>query len=265
MIHSVRQCLYIRLFIGLFIGMFCAAHNALAIVAMESVHLGNPPEGYSGAFDINAIGEYGNTEKGTLSTGLKVIRKKEVVTQFVMFNYQYGESGGVRDKNKAFIHGRHIHQLTPKYAWEGFAQASSDEFTRLTLRLLLGGGARLSLWQGSGTRQGYFGLGGFYEKEKLDLESSDTADNRTTAWRANAYFVIKTAFNDNVSVVSTTYYQPNLERFGDFRAIEDASLVSKLTEKLAAKISLDISHDSEPPAGVKQTDTTIKVGLDVSF
>jgi putative salt-induced outer membrane protein YdiY len=238
---------------------------AHAIVSMESIHLGKSPQGYSGAFDINAIGEYGNTEKSSVSTGLKLVRNKAAATDFILTNYQYGESGGVRDKNKAFIHGRHIQQLTPKYAWEGFAQASSDEFTRLNLRLLLGAGARMTLWQSSDSLQGFFGLGGFYEKEKLDVEAGSGEDETSEAWRGNAYFVFKAGLNEHVSVVSTTYYQPNLDRFGDFRAIEDASLVSKLTEKLAAKISLDITHDSEPPSGVKNTDTTLSVGLDVSF
>ncbi|MGD8593386.1 MAG: DUF481 domain-containing protein [Gammaproteobacteria bacterium] len=238
---------------------------AHAIVSMESVHLGKTPEGYSGAFDINAIGEYGNTEKSSVSTGLKLVRKKDAITNFVLMNYQYGQSAGVRDKNKAFIHGRHIHQMTSKYAWEGFAQASSDEFTRLTLRLLVGGGARIGLWSQSDAMKGFFGLGGFYEKEKLDIESTAEEDDTKNAWRGNMYFVVKAQINEHVSVVSTTYYQPNLGYLDDFRAIEDASLVSNLTESLAAKISLDVSHDSKPVSGVKNTDTTLKVGLDVSF
>ena len=239
--------------------------SAHAIVSMESVHLGKPPQGFSGAFDINAIGEYGNTEKSSVSTGLKLVRAKDPITNFVLMNYQYGQSGGVRDKNKAFIHGRHIHQLTPKYAWEGFAQLSSDEFTRLNLRLVLGAGARISVWQDSKSLQGFLGLGGFYEREKLDVDAASDEDENTEALRGNAYFVIKAEFNEHVSLVSTTYYQPNLGRFGDFRAIEDASLVSKLTDTLAAKISLNVSHDSEPPSDVKHTDTTLRVGLDVSF
>lgn len=252
----------LRLLILFAVLLWTPAH---AIVSMESIHLGKPPQGYSGAFDINAIGEYGNTEKSSVSTGLKLVRNKAAATDFMLANYQYGQSGGVRDKNKAFIHGRHIQQLTPKYAWEGFAQASSDEFTRLKLRLLLGAGARISLWQNADSLQGFFGLGGFYEKERLDVEEGSGEDKTTEAWRANVYLVYKASINEHVSVVSTTYYQPNLDRFGDFRAIEDASLVSKLTDKLAAKISLDVTHDSEPPSGVKNTDTTLSVGLDVSF
>lgn len=262
---NLKDAMIIRHRLYLILVLNVIAFNAHAIVSMESVHLSKPKEGYSGAFDINASGDYGNTEKGTLSTGLKLVRHRGPATDFILLNYQYGESAGVRDKNKAFIHGRHIQQLTPRYAWEGFAQLSKDEFTRLTLRALVGTGARIGLWQKSKATEGYLGLGGFYEREKLDVNTSAGEDDTEEAVRANVYFVIKAAVNDNVSLVSTTYYQPNLDRFGDFRAIENASLVSKLSEKLAAKISLDVTHDSEPPAGVEQTDTTVMVGFDVSF
>jgi len=239
--------------------------NAYAIVSMESVHLGHPPEGYSGAFDVNASGAWGNTQTGAVAAGLKLVRQKNPATDFILVNYQYGESRGSRDKNKAFVHGRHIQQITTKYAWEGFAQLSKDEFTRLTRRALFGAGMRVGLWQTSEVTQGYFGLGGFYEQEKLDVDTASGESDREYAWRGNMYFVIKSKLNEAVSILSATYYQPDLGRVADFRAIENASLVSKLTDKLAAKISLDISHDSKPPSGVKQTDTTLTVGLDVSF
>ena len=249
----------------LIVFMILAAHKAHAIVNMESVHLGNPPEGYSGAFDVNANGAWGNSKNSVVAAGLKLVRQKNPATDFVLVNYQYGESGGVRDKNKAFIHGRHIQQITLKYAWEGFAQLSKDEFTRLTRRALLGAGVRVGLWQTSEVTQGYVGLGGFYEQEKLDVDTAAGEGDRESAWRGNLYFVIKSRLNDAVSLLSTTYYQPNLGQVVDYRAIENASLVSKLTDKLAAKLSLEVSHDSKPPSAVKQTDTTVTVGLDVSF
>lgn len=245
--------------------LLVTTHTAQAIVSMESVHLGKPPEGYSGALDVNASGAWGNTQTQIVAAGLKLVRHKNPITDFMLVNYQYGESRGARDKNKAFIHGRHIQQITEKYAWEGFAQLSKDEFTRLKRRGLLGAGARMGLWQSSKVTQGFLGLGGFYEQEKLDVDTALGESDKETAWRGNMYFVIKTKLNTAVSLLSTTYYQPDLNKVADFRAIEDASLVSQLTDKLAAKITLDVSHDSKPPSGVKQTDTSLTVGVDLSF
>jgi len=55
---------------------FCISYKALAIVSMESVHLGKPPQGFSGAFDLSFDADYGNTEERTASTGIKLQNTK---------------------------------------------------------------------------------------------------------------------------------------------------------------------------------------------
>lgn len=234
-----------------------------AIVSMESVHLGEPKEGLGGSLDISASGEYGNTEKASLSAGVKLQRYKNDNLDFMLLNHQYGESSGERDKNKSFIHGRHIHKITDKYAWEGYAQLSSDEFTRLNLRALLGAGARIAFGKKSEKRAFFLGLGGFYEKEELDLDEQGNEVSETV--RASTYLVLKFQFNNNVSLVSSTYYQLDVTDFSNFRAVEDASLVSKLTDALSFKLSLNVAHDSEPPPDVERTDTSVNFGFLLDF
>jgi putative salt-induced outer membrane protein YdiY len=65
--------------------------------------------------------------------------------------------------------------------------------------------------------------------------------------------------------MSTTYLQPSIERFGNFRASEQAAITVGLTNTLDLKLALDISHDSEPPAGVERTDTKFTTGLAYRF
>ena len=185
-------------------------------------------------------------------------------TDFILGNYEYGESDGVRDKNKGFLHLRHIFQAEREYAWEAFTQASFNEFTKLNLRALLGGGVRLTLGELSDTRATYLGLGGFYEHEELDTEAADENISEDT-FRANSYLVFKFQFNDHASMVSSSYFQPSLEDLSDFRAIEDISLVSKLTNSLSLNTGINIAHDSDPPSEVKKTDTSLKLGLVVNF
>jgi putative salt-induced outer membrane protein YdiY len=248
--------------------LLCSAglsSSAFAIVSMESVHLGKPPQGFSGAFDLSFDADYGNTEERTTATGIKLQHTREKHINFVIANYEYGESSGAKTKNKSFAHYRHIYQRRADHALEGFAQLSSNEFTRLNLRALAGGGVRLALGETTEKSAFLLGLGAFYEREDLDVDAAAGEDETTEAVRGNCYLVLKFQFNDNVSLVSSTYYQPDFGRFSDFRAIEDLSLVSKLTERLALNIGLDISHDSEPPPAVDETDASIKVGLSVTF
>ncbi len=254
-----------RTSIYLFILSILVSQNALAIVSMESVHLGKPREGFSGAFDLGFDADYGNTEQRNVSTGIKLQHYRQKRTNFVIANYEYGESSGSKTKNKSFVHYRHIYQHKTEYAYEGFAQLSSNEFTRLNLRGLLGGGVRLSLGKVTEKRAFLLGLGAFYEREELDTDASLGEDETSDAARLSTYFVMKFHFNDYVSMVSSTYYQPEFGKFSDFRAIEDLSLVSKLTERLALKLGLFVGHDSEPPADVDHTDVSVNIGLSVEF
>lgn len=238
--------------------------SAHAIVSMEDVHLGKPPEGFTGSFDLDLASESGNTEQKGAATGVKLQWSQDKITDFILLNYEYGETDGLTNKNKGFAHFRHIHQLDTLLAWEGFTQFSSNQFTNLTLRALIGGGVRLTLGEVNDRRAFLLGLGAFYEREQLDSVYPDEADTENLV-RANTYLVIKYQFNDYVSLVNSSYYQPSLSDHSDFRVIEDFSLVSKLTEVLSLKVGIDIAHDSEPPRDIKKTDSSLKVGITVNF
>lgn len=239
-----------------------AAH---AIVSMESVHLGKPPQGFSGQFDTSVDADYGNTEATDVSTGLKLQWSENHNIDFVLANYAYGESAGIRNENKAFVHVRHIHQQSSQLACEAFSQLSNNEFTRLNLRALLGGGVRLAVGALADKQAIYLGLGGFYEREQLAIESTDNNEQTNETARGNIYLVMKYQFNSHVSVLSSTYYQPAVDEIADYRAIEDASIVSKLTDGLSLRMGVNVQHESRPPPEVKKTDSSINVGLSVNF
>ena len=245
--------------------LLVSAPAAHAIVSMESVHLGKPPQGFTGAFELSIDAEYGNTEEVSASTGLKLQWSEDKNIDFVLANYVYGESSGVKNENKAFVHLRHIHQRNNRFAWEVFSQLSNDEFTSLNLRALIGGGVRLALGELTDKRAFYLGLGGFYEREQLDIDNAASNEETEETVRGNTYLVLKYQFNSHVSLVSSTYYQPAIDKFSDYRAIEDASLVSKLSDDFSLRVGLNIQHDSEPPPDVEKTDTSINIGMALNF
>lgn len=263
--HIVISVLFKNVFLWVIsLAILCGPLLSHAIVSMEDVHLGKPPVGFSGSFDLDFAFVKGNSEQIDTATGLKVQWSQDKVTDFILMSYEYGESSGLTNKNKNFVHYRHIHQLDSQLAWEAFSQFSSDEFTNLTLRALIGGGVRLSLGEVTDESAVLIGMGLFYEREKLDTLYADESNTENTL-RASTYLVLKYRFNAHVSLLSTTYFQPGLSEFSDFRATEDLSLVSMLGESMSIKISIDVAHDSEPPRDIKQTDSSIKAGIVVNF
>ena len=247
---------------ALLAGWGIAAH---AIVNIESMRAGEPAPGYSGAVNLSVDGESGNTDKLGVNAGARLQWHGGAITRFAILRYAYAETSGVQDTNKLFFHARHIHQIDTRIAYEGFLQAERNKFARLSFRGLLGGGARWTLEEQAGIKSLHLGLGGFYSRETLESRVGVTDNGSQDIWRVNSYVNYVHKLNDQVSVLSTTYYQPAVNDWSDFRLLEEAALSVKMTDTLSIKLSLDLAHDSKPPQAVKKTDATYSTGIEYGF
>ena len=241
------------------------AVSAQAIVNIESLRAGDAQPGYSGAVNLSVDGQSGNTDKLGINAGARLQWHGGAVTNFAILRYGYGETSGVQDTNKLFTHARHILQVTDTTAYEGFIQAERNVFNRLSFRGLIGGGVRLKLAEIPKVKSLHLGLGGFYSRETLEKRAGLTDSGSQNIWRFSTYLNYVQRFNDSVRVLSTTYYQPAVDDFSDYRLMEEATLSVKMNDSLSLNVSLDLSHDSKPPQTVKKTDTIYSTGIEYSF
>lgn len=241
-----------------------------AIVNVEGMRKQHSEPGLSGNMELAATGSEGNSDKSNLFAAARLQWQRNDSTTLVIANRSYGESNQVRDTNKSFLHARHIVANTADRALEGFVQLETNEFSRLDLRSLAGGGVRWALLQGPDSNAtdkvlATLGIGAFYSIETLAEQTGLTDDGTETLWRMNSYFALDYKINAYTRFVSTTYYQPAISDSADYRALEQASLSVQIVDSLNLKVSLDIAHDSQPPQGVKRTDTSYKTGLVYEF
>jgi len=246
----------------LMMGWMAGAH---AIVNIESLRTGEPPQGYSGSMNLAVDGQSGNTEKLGINAGARLQWHRGAVTNFALLRYTYGETSGIQDTNKLFSHARHIRRVSEDTAYEGFIQAERNTFARLSFRGLMGGGVRLKLLETPGVKSLHLGLGGFFSRETLQERTGLTDGGSQNIWRFSTYLNYLHRLNDQVRVLSTTYYQPAMDDFSDYRLLEEATLSVKMNDKLSLNLSLDLTHDSKPPQSVKKTDTTYSTGIEYSF
>jgi putative salt-induced outer membrane protein YdiY len=239
--------------------------GAHAIVNIESLRTGEPPQGYSGAINVSANGQSGNTDKLSVNAGGRLQWHGGAVTNFAILRFTYGQTSGIEDTNKLLFHARHILQVTEQTAYEGFIQAERNIFNRLSFRGLLGGGVRLKLSEIPDVKSLHLGLGGFYSRETLEKRAGLTDSGSQDIWRFSTYLNYVQRFNDNVRVLSTTYFQPAVDDFSDNRLSEEATLSVKMNDSLSLNLSLDLSRDSKPPQDVKKTDTIYSTGIEYSF
>lgn len=235
-----------------------------AIVNMEDMHFSDGKPGGSGSLLFDYSGAKGNEDKSQSGMGFNYRFASEESLNLFSANYRRGESNGVRDTNNAFLHARHIREMNNKKAWEVFAQLEKNEFTRLKLRSLFGGGLRKKITDRDKTQQ-YLGLGLFYAIEKLDPAKVVDEEAETRNTRVNFYSLNRLVWSDNTKFYFTLYAQPVINDWKDYRLLGIASLNVAIDQHLSLKLSYNVSHDSEPPALVKQTDSRYMTGFEYHF
>ena len=248
-----------------FIIFWLLSPQAYSIVNVEDIHLGKPNEGYGGTVLLGVDGDQGNTDRFRGHFGSRIQHVGDDVTRFIALNLDYGESRGVEDKNRSFLHARQISIFRADMAWEIFAQAEHNRFSRLAFRGLAGGGLRFGFGEEKQNRITYLGAGAFFSQESLEKVAGTNDDAIQNITRANLYLVHKQKIGDKLTLFSTTYMQPSFEDPGDFRLLEDAGLSLGLSDRLSLVLTLNLFHDNLPPQTVKKTDISYKTSIAYRF
>ena len=145
----------------------------------------------------------------------------------------FERSGGQSFVNQGSQHLRYNYKLLENITWEAFVQSQYNSIAKIQFRGLTGIGPRLKLL-GLEKYRLYVGTLVMYEHEELDEET--LIINRD--WRASSYLSLSFFPTDNITFVSTTYYQPVLNDFKDYRIASENSFVLGIFEKLSLKKSI---------------------------
>ena len=250
----------------LFYLLLTYSNYALSIVNIENTNIQSEKqtEGIDTKFSFDINGNNGNTKDFEIGLGIRSQWYEETSTRFFLLNHEYCEYANVRDTNRTFIHFRNIWNHNDEISWELFTQLQDDEFTRLKLRALLGGGARVRLLK-EDDNSSHLGLGIFREKEKLEFAAATTDTGVSYTNRLNLYLVYNQALSNHSKLVSTLYYQPSIDDTADYRLLEQIGLELDITENLSFNVSVNIKRDSRPPQLTKKTDTTYTTGFEYDF
>ena len=162
--------------------------------------------------------------------------------------------------NTQFVHLRYNRSLHPKLTWEAFAQEQWDEVHEIDLRLLFGTGPRVQFVQ-TDSSQFFFGLLYMYEHENT---SGEDFLERNRDHRLSSYLSLGFEFN-NFLINHISYYQPNLQNFGDYRINSETSIRVQIDKRLSLRTSFELIFDSQPPPTVRQTRYNLNSGISFEF
>ncbi len=238
-----------------------SANFALAqVVNIESERLKADSNGVYGSLSGN-FEMTSNTKKVVLfDAAAQVEYKKDSNLYLLLGNYGFVSGDKEAFANNAFIHLRYNRKITKLLRWEVFTQLQFNEVSKINLRYLLGTGPRFKL----------------VDREKLKIyaaslamfeyEEDDTAEFAVHRdIRSSSYLTLTFLPLENLQIISTTYYQPLYNDFGDFRLMNQESVEISISGRFKLEPAFNYLYDSKPVSGVPNVNYSIKMGLEYHF
>ena len=235
-----------------------------AQVNIERYNNLNSIDGLMGNISFYISSKTGNTDIQEFEIDGRVNYKGENFYSFLIAQGEYGWNKGNEYSNNALLHIRHLQDIDGIFDPELFAQINYDKSNLLLFRSLFGAGVRLSLITDTLVSLD-FGTSYMYEIENIDLPNIAKHPSKTNHSRWSNYLSYSSNVSNNSRISVVIYAQPRLDDFSDVRLLSENHLKVGLTDKLSLSLSFHLRFDSEPPDGVKDTDTNTKVGFTFRF
>jgi len=249
---------------GIIIGLILFAGCLLAQVNTEKYRASDKKVGLSGYLELSGTVKTGNTEKTEAGIDGRLNWKTTGSTTFFVFESDYEWVNGKRSSDEGLFHIRHMKVLAKPISVEAFGQVNYDKKLLIKNRELIGAGIRYKLFDFEKSDLSV-GTAYMFEHENYDLSANATHPTEVKVSRWSNYVSFYLQFNPNVTLGGVVYYQPRFNDFNDYRLLNENSLMVGITEVFSLSINFKIRHDSNPPDGIKKTDTQTDFGIAIKF
>lgn len=212
------------------------------------------------------------------NTGFKYLKEKNPIFNFTndirvqykapkdlylfLANYDISKSKGKTLTNNAFLHFRYNRKINGFIRWEAFTQLQFNEITRVKNRWLLGTGPR---WKLLDKEVGALYLGNAYMFEINQEKNLSDSIIRQIDNRFSNYLSFSIFPNELISIISTTYYQPKINDWNDFRVSNVSDFRAKISKHLVIGLSYRLSFDSDPAEGIPNLNHSFENKLGIFF
>lgn len=230
------------------------------ILNVESLRKVTDTSGFTGSASVDFSLKRDKNEYHELSSNIHVQYKmrKHLVLWKNDLNLKSIE--GNKFQNSGASHIRYNYRFHPAIAWEVFVQAQYNKVAKIDFRGLVGTGPRFKLTQEDDYKV-YLGVTLMYEQEEL----SDKVTPIQRDLRGSSYLSMSLHPTPTLSIIGTTYYQPKLRHFSDYRVSSETSLLFNLFAELAFKASYIFIYDSEPAEDIPTSQYSLTTGLVYTF
>jgi len=230
------------------------------ILNVESLRKVTDTSGFSGSTTLDFALKRTTNDFFTLSSKIHFQYKMNKHLALFKNDVKLQKIEGESFENGGITHLRYNYRFARRIAWEIFTQGQYNKISFIKFRGLLGTGPRFKLTK-SENYKFYLGTLVMYEYEELeDNVTPVQRDFRGSIYASFSLYPIKT-----LSLISTTYYQPRLSQFGDYRVSNESSLLIDVYKNLAFSINYTFTFDSFPAEGIPNSQYDFATGIVYSF
>lgn len=216
------------------------------VVNIEGQRLHSDTTGWDGTLDAGFSINQNNNLLISATTNAHVQLKSKKNVYMLLGNWRFTNGGTSRFVNDGMAHFRYNHKFNSWLRLEAFTQVQYNELLNLRIRYLAGIGPRFKFLDKKWIHM-YSGTLYMFEYENQAITDTVEYNNRLStylSWTIDP--------NPNFSFVATTYYQPKLTNWSDFRVSGNYALKFKAFKRFSFKVEFNFLYDSQPPGGIKQ-------------
>ena len=230
------------------------------ILNVESLRKVTDTSGWSGAINLNL--ELKRNTNDFINLGSNIHIQYKMKKHLILFKNDVSfEKIEAENFDNSFVsHIRYNYRFHDKIAWEAFTQGQYNKINLINFRGLLGTGPRFKLSK-SENYKFYLGTLVMYEYEEVD--DGVTPIQRDV--RNSSYLSFSLYPSENISFISTTYYQPNLSGISDYRISSQSSLLVSVFKNFALQINYLFTYDAFPAVGIPKSQYNFNTGFTYSF
>jgi putative salt-induced outer membrane protein YdiY len=246
-----------NLYLALFLLIGLTAESQ--ILNVESLRKVTDTSGWSGSAGVNFTLRRNTKDFFTIYSNIHVQYKMKKHLMIFKNNVFFQKIEGESFTNAGVSHIRYNYKFHKRIAWEVFVQGQYNKVSKIDFRGLVGTGPRFNLTTSENYRF-YLGTLIMYEQEEL---SDGSKIHRNI--RGSGYLSFSLYPTDNISITSTTYYQPLMSKAGDFRLSNQSSLAVDIIKDLAFTVNYNFTYDESPAEEIPNSQYAFTTGLTYSF
>lgn len=174
----------------------------------------------------------------------------------ILGNHNFLKAGGSRLVSDDLLHLRYNRKVNEWMRWEFFGQYQNNDVTQIDSRFLIGTGPRFKL-----VKKNTFRL---YAASLIMFEREKEKTNPTVLHkdvRSSNYISFTWLPKDYLEMISTTYFQPLVNKFSDYRIMNQLAFKIKATPHFSLGLKWNYLHDRFPAGDAPRTVYNFATGI----